>query len=404
MPGYGFPGAPLRRPEGDNSALWASIVSECHRIRFILGVVGSSVANFNQPMPLLEHVIIPSECVLSPSVISPSLRTLVLSKCDFTWNYWPTLPHLTTLEVEDPVQRVSFDSFLVILFGCPRLEHLTIKNIFPASTSSQPHDLKPAEPSLLLPRLSSLHANESPFSSELLCRLRFTDNFSIIDLDAGPITADSVPLIMQALNHILLESSKTILSVQLTKGHWSRNPCSLDLAGPEPKYPFIRLKLDIWHQGKKNFSSCAQYLSVLPLDKMEDLETDIFDNPALWKESGLSQLSNLRRVDVSGEGVAFLEHLAKDYQEFRNSNGEWSLSFTSLRDVEMTGTIFTAEVKNMTFATLAGRNSAGYRLKSIKVMGIDPRAIVSDKELEEYVDDVDVSFRTVQQLMYDLEW
>ncbi|TFK60911.1 hypothetical protein BDN72DRAFT_850173 [Pluteus cervinus] len=359
----------------DNSPLWASIASECHRIQFIHDVVGSTLANFDKPMPLLEHVTIQSKCALSPSIISPSLRTLVLSKCDFSWNYWPVLPHLTTLDIEDPAQRVSFDSFMVILFGCPRLNHLDIENIFPTSTSSQPHDLKPVEPSPLLPRLSSLHASESPFSSELFCRLRFTRNFSMIDLDAGKITTGSVPVIMQALNRILRESSKAIPFAN------SRDS------------PFIKLKFDPWNEGERDMSNCAECFSTLPLDTMEELETNVFDTPKLWEGSILGRLPSLRKIHMDDTGQVFFEHLAKDYKKFSKSNGQGSLSFASLHEVKMYGTHFTHKLKKLVSTVLAGRDKAGYRLKTFYAFSSTGEIVEghSDEEFEKYVDKLEIS-------------
>ncbi|TFK58885.1 hypothetical protein BDN72DRAFT_966221 [Pluteus cervinus] len=370
--------------------LWAAIARECHRVRFLRDGVGSSVlVDFNQPMPLLEDVEIQCQfnrtCIISPFIISPSLRTLVLSRCDFTW-YWPALPHLTTLEISEPIQKVSFDCFLVILFGSPRLEHLIIRHIFPTSLGSQPRDLSPVEPSPLLPRLSSLHA-ESHFSANLLPHLRFTDNFSIHLTDEGHITAGSVPLIMNTLKCILLESSKAIRHVHL-RAQGLEYGCSLGLLHAE-KW-FIYLRLNPWHQGRQDFGSLAKSLSILPLDRMEELDTNVFDNPVLWKESNLGQLPSLRQLRLNGG--AFLEYIAEDYEAYKKAHGQRSLSFTSVHDVDIRGTHFTLDLKNSVCDALAGRDRLGYRFKHFVVQfATREMAKASVKEFRKYVDHVSAS-------------
>ncbi|TFK59421.1 hypothetical protein BDN72DRAFT_851302 [Pluteus cervinus] len=362
--------------------LWTSIARECHRIRFICNS-GSHLVDFDKPMPLLEHVKI-ATCTLSPCIISPSLQTLMLSRCDFTWE-WPALPHITALEIVDPVQKVSFDSFLVILFGSPQLKHLTIENLSPAD--SQPHDLKPVIPSPLLPRLSHLRTRKWQFSADLLTHLRFTDDFEI-QLEAGRITADSVPLIMQALNRILLESSKTITCVRLGTGS---EGCTINLI--DNSWYHISVALDPQHHGEQNLSSCAKYLSVLPLDKLEALNcgSNIFDDPVLWMESGVGQLSSLRRVIVGLGSQSFLEYIANDYEEYKKSRGQRRLSFTSLQSVELRRVHFTRELKNSVCNALAGRDRAGYRLKKFVAESSTGEMVkAAEKQLQKYVDHVGV--------------
>ncbi|TFK60833.1 hypothetical protein BDN72DRAFT_828670 [Pluteus cervinus] len=369
----------------DYTPLWESIATECHRIRFLRGVVGSSVANFNQPMPFLEHVEITSKCDLSPSVISPSLRTLVLSGCDFTWN-WPALPHLTTLEIFDPANRISFDRFVDILQNSPDLKRLAIKNIFRAPTTSSPKDFKPSQPSLLLPQLRYFRSGRSQFSLDLLSQLRFTDRFSI-DIHAGEISAGSVPRAMQVFNRILLGSSMTIRVLHLISEYGPRFTLALR---ERPTYTStcIDFSFDPPTQGEIP-GSYAKHLTILPLDEVDELMTNVMRGSTMWKDSGFGQLPNLRNINVQDTGHTFLEHITKDYEEFKESRNHGTLSFSSLQEVKMGKLQFGRELKYPVCAALAGREKAGYRFKKL-VISSGQVSEDSAKQLQKYVDRVEV--------------
>ncbi|TFK59420.1 hypothetical protein BDN72DRAFT_851300 [Pluteus cervinus] len=379
------------------SRTWTSTTMACRRVRFLRNSdSGSHLAGFNEPMPLLEHVEIrvmltntdPDPCILSPFIISPSLRILELSRCDFTWD-WPALPHLTTLKIEDPVQKVSLNTFLLILFGSPHLEHLTIDNISPASADSQPHAFKLVTPSFRLPgRLSSLRTRKCQFSAQLFTHLRFTEDFSV-HLDAEQVDADSVPLIMQVINCVLSESSKTIRFV-----YFSAWEAGFSLGLSQLRGYFLSLTLDPRHQGERDLSRCGQYLSMLPLNQLEKLEISVLDDPVHWKESGLGQLPNLRHIDfgLGPSAEAFLRYLARDYEQYKKARGHQSFSFTSLHEVYMDNIHFTRELKTLVYDALAGRNRAGYRLKTFHAgYCTGETTTVVEKQLKKYVDDVSVT-------------
>ncbi|TFK64152.1 hypothetical protein BDN72DRAFT_281062 [Pluteus cervinus] len=377
--------------------LWNTIATECHRIRFIRRVVDPTTAKFPQPMPLLEYVEVTSARELPPSFFSPALQTLILSFCKIDWN-WPVLPQLTTLEIKTPAPSVSLDSFVNLLQNCPSLQTLKIHRIFPETPEFRPEKFQPAQPSPLLPRLSSFHASAASWedghslSLGLLSHLRFTAPFTI-HIEGVRTLPGSLSSLMQVFNRILSESSTTIRRVFFvhrpgtTEKSYYQGAVELALHDKSTDLPFIQLSMSI--KGQNDLSDWIKDIAILPLDQVEHLSTDLVNNPAAWKENGIGQLSKLRSINVFEGGQAFLKHIADDYEDFKASRGHGGLSFAALEEVETKEVQLNRELKHPLCVALAGREKAGYRFKKLMLEG----KVTDDsmKQLQKYVDEVELT-------------
>ena len=199
---------------------------------------------------------------------------------------------------------------------------------------------------------------------------------------------DSVPRLMQVLNHILLESSMTIRRVALAYAYTFHICLSLQerLTGNNP---FIKLTFDPRPPGDRDSSLCVKHLTLLPLDEMEVFTTDLITKSVTWRECGLGQLPNLRSIETLSMEKPFLEHICEDYEEYKLSHGQGSLSFSSLQDLKMNSLHFGRDLKYPVCAALAGREKAGCRLKKL-VISAGEVSEDSVKQLMRYIDEVQI--------------
>ncbi|TFK64151.1 hypothetical protein BDN72DRAFT_846861 [Pluteus cervinus] len=366
-------GASIGR-EDKRSALWETITTECHRIRFIRDWPGAALKN---TMPLLEHLEASSGCE-SPFLFSPSLKTLSLSSCTFSWDRL-TLPQLTTLEIMTPKEKIALDPFVSVLHNMPCLKHLKIGGIFPETTTFRLNDLQVAHPS---PLLSSFRASGS-VSLNLLGRLAFSAECSIKITDACARYPSLSPLV-QALNRIL-----PIRRMSLVCQTTDKETIDLELRDqPQNASTSIKLSISLGHGSDLN--RWVKDLAMLSLDRLEHLSINLITGPVTWEESGLSHLPKLSHLDLGDTGRDFFEHIVKEYDGSKASKKQGDLSFKSLEVLTTRGFHLTRDLKKPLLVALAGREKAGYRFKKL-VFSLGKITDDCEMQLQKYVDKVVVT-------------